>query len=236
MTSTSPGLDHAASMTGPSTVLDLPVALAAMRGLTTRIVPDRGGAVIDADHPLGAALIPHALSLGAWVLTTEPTLVGDLRRLTRPAVTVILDHADRDPGLSGADIAIVDEVGAAPTTTPLLLRLTADRLRRPRGRATGLLGFSIDLPRGGDRDGDDGIDALRAGWTWWRTERDTARPVCCCGRAAPGRRPERPTLCTGGRPVWAPRHRSSGWTSPGCAPPSPRPPWSPCCTAPSIPG
>src|ERR1700712_2634552 len=60
MTSTFPVLDRAASTTGPSTVLDLPVAMAALRGLTARTVPDRGGPVIDADHPLGAALIPYA--------------------------------------------------------------------------------------------------------------------------------------------------------------------------------
>ncbi|MEP6560209.1 MAG: hypothetical protein ABJD68_03925 [Nakamurella sp.] len=179
MTST-PVLDRAASMTGPSTVLDLPVALAAVRGLTARIIPDRGGPVIDGDHPLGAALLPHAPSLDAWVVTAEPTLVPELRRLARPAVTVVLDHADRDPGLAGADIAIVDELGAAPTTAPQLLHLDADRLRLPRGRTAGLLGFSIDLPRpGGDTTAgsDDGIHALRAGWTWWRTERGATRPV-----------------------------------------------------------
>lgn len=175
MTSPSSVLSRA-SRTGPATVLDLPVALAALRGLTARIVPDSGGPVVDADHPLGAALVPHARTLGAWVTTAEPNLIGDLRRDTSSAVTVVLDQADHDPGLSGADIAIVDEIGAAPATTPLLLRLTAEQRRLPRGKAAGLVGFSVDLPRPSD-DINDGLDALRAGWTWWRTERGTARPV-----------------------------------------------------------
>lgn len=175
MTAASPVLERPTPpIVGPQTVVDLPVAVAAIRGLTARIVADRaGGPVIDSGHPLGPPLVPHAGNLDSWVSLADP---ADLLRLrTGPALTLVFwpgvpgDAAA--PG--GADVVVVDRV-AGPDER-MLLHLDPDRRRVPPVGSR-LLGFAIELPPAGDRL-DRAVDALRAGWSWWRSNRAGDRPV-----------------------------------------------------------
>lgn len=175
MTAPSPVLERPTQPTvGPQTMVDLPVAVAAIRGLTARIVADRaGGPVIDSGHPLGPPLVPHAANLDSWVSLADP---ADLLRLrTGSAVTLVFwpgvpgDAAA--PG--GADVVVVDRV-AGPGGR-MLLHLDPDRRRVPPVGSR-LLGFAIELPPAGDRL-DRAVDALRAGWSWWRSNRAGDRPV-----------------------------------------------------------
>ncbi len=175
MTAASPVLERPTSPTvGPQTLVDLPVAVAAIRGLTARIVADRaGGPVIDGGHPLGQRLVPHAANLDSWVSLADP---ADLQRFPAgPAVTLVFwPGAPGDAAApSGADVVVVDRV-AGPDER-MLLHLDPDRRRVPPVGSR-LLGFAIELPPAGDRL-DRAVDALRAGWSWWRSNRAGDRPV-----------------------------------------------------------
>ncbi len=232
-------------MTAPSPVLELPHSSrpSARRrwwtcrsqwprsaAWTARIVADRaGGPVIDSGHPLGPPLVPHAanLDMRPWPTPDPCCDCGPGRR--SPWCSGRGYQVTCGPG--GADVVVVDRV-AGPGGR-MLLHLDPDRRRVPPvGSRLPGSPSNCWLRHRLDR----AVDALRAGWSWWRSNprrRPSGDP------AAVGQLPGRVLAywawcCLGGRGRSAvpddPRrpHRA--------VPGSRRPPPSPCWPAPCGPG
>lgn len=170
--------------------LDLAVALAAARQKAS-LLPGRNDVVaIDVDLAQAETLVPHAPTLGAWIVTDHPTSLAALRRAARPVVTVAVRAggsvtADVAADL-GADLVVVPALRVGLPDVPVLLEIGARRRWQglPHPGRTDLRGFSGDLA-GSDRELGTTIGCVRSACTSWSTMRRPRHPVVLVRAASP---------------------------------------------------
>lgn len=162
------------------TILDLPVALTALRAMTARVLVDGalGGAVLDTDHPLAGSLVAHAPVIDAWLWTTDPGRIGSLRALARPAGLVVLGGSRHAPDSAPDRTVVAPSAAGRPGSAPVLVDLNAAGRPATAGLlCPTVLGFALDL-RGAERDAAEaGLAAVRRALAQWRGDGRRDRPV-----------------------------------------------------------
>lgn len=164
----------------PHTIVDLPVALAALRAMTAWVLPGgaRGGAVLDTDHPLAGSLVAHACVVDAWLWTTVPHRIESLRAAVRPPGLVVLGGPHRATDSGPARTVLAPSAAGRAGRDPVLVDLDAGEPVAAAGllRPT-VLGFALDL-RGVSQDAAEaGLAAARRALSQWRTDGRRDRPV-----------------------------------------------------------